>query len=110
MRSPTPMRPGLWIRLSLMMFLQYAVWGIWLPGIAQFMDARAKGGIGLTPQEQGWIFTVYGFGAILGPFIIGQLADRYFATERVMAACHLMGAGLLLAASYTTTFWPLFLI
>ncbi len=104
------MRLGLWIRLSLMMFLQYAVWGIWLPGIAQFMDQRSKGGIGLSFDEQGWIFTVYGFGAILGPMIIGQLADRYFSTERVLAGCHVLGGVLLYLASMQTSFWPLFLI
>ena len=104
------MKPSLWIRLSLMMFLQYAVWGFWLPGIAQFMGPEAKGGIGLSEDYQGWIFTVYGFGAILGPLVIGALADRYFATERVMAACHLIGGLLLMAAAYQTTFWPLFLL
>jgi nucleoside transporter len=107
------MSPGLWIRLSVMMVLQYLVWGIWLPGIAQFMgpeSASGLGGIGLRPDQQGWIFTVYGFGAILGPMIIGQIADRYMATEKVLAGCHLVGGGLLLWASYQTSFWPLFLI
>lgn len=99
---------GLYLRLCFMMFLQYAVWGIWLPMIARFMDDRARGGIGLTPEEQGWIYTVYGFGAILGPPIVGQLADRFFATERVMAVCHFLGGILLLMAAYTTSFWPLF--
>jgi nucleoside transporter len=89
-----------------MMILQYLVWGIWLPGLGQFMGG--DGGIGLTPREQGWIFTVYGFGAIIGPFVIGQLADRYFATENVLAACHFIGGLLLIAAAYTTSFWPLF--
>ncbi len=107
------MSPGLWIRLSIMMVLQYLVWGVWLPGIAQFMgpeSASGLGGIGLTPAEQGWIFTVYGFGAILGPLVIGQIADRYLATEKVLAGCHLIGGVLLLLAAYQTSFWPLFII
>ncbi len=99
------MSVGNWIRLSLMMFLQYLVWGIWLPGLAQFMG---NDGIALSPSAQGWIFTVYGFGAIIGPFVVGQMADRYFATEKVMAVCHALGGLLLLAAAYTTSFWPLF--
>ena len=66
--------------------------------------------IGLTPAQQGWVFTVYGFGAIIGPFILGQLADRYFATEKVMAACHLIGGVLLIATAYTTSFWPIFCV
>ncbi len=104
------MRLGLWIRLSLMMFLQYLVWGIWLPGIAQFMADPSKGGIGLSPESQGWIFTVYGFGSILGPMVIGQIADRYLATEIVLAGCHIFGGVLLLLAAYQTSFWPLFII
>ena len=51
-----------------------------------------------------------GLGSILGPFIVGQLADRYFATEKVLAVCHLVGGLLLIAASYCTTFWPIFLL
>ena len=101
------MNAGVFIRLSVMMILQYLVWGIWLPGLAQFMGG-GEGGIGLSPAEAGWVFTVYGFGAIIGPFVVGQLADRYFATERVMAACHAVGGLLLIAAAYTTSFWPLF--
>ena len=72
---------GLRFRLSLMMFLQYFVWGLWLVNLGQFMIKTP--GLKLTPDEQGWVFTVYGFGAIIGPFLIGQIADRYLATEKV---------------------------
>jgi MFS family permease len=98
---------GLRVRLSVMMFLQYFVWGIWLPMLAQRLG---KNDLNLDEREIGWIFTVYGFGAIIGPFVLGQLADRYFATEKVMAASHLVGALLLIAAAYVTTFWPIFLL
>ena len=98
---------GLRLRLSLMMFLQYFVWSIWLPVLAQQLGPN---GVNLTKPEQGWIFTVYGFGAILGPFILGQLADRYFATERVLAFAHFVGGFLLIATAYQTRFWPIFLL
>ncbi len=101
------MRIGLFVRLSVMMLLQYMVWGNWLPFLAQFMG---NDGIALNPGQQGIVFSVYGLGAILGPFFIGQLADRYFATERVLAACHAIGGVLLIVAAYTTSFVPLFLI
>lgn len=107
------MRTGLWIRLSLMMLLQYMVWGIWMPALAQFMGEPSRdgfGGINLSEGNQGLVFSVYGFGAILGPMIIGQIADRYLATEKVLAACHLIGGVLLILAAYQTSFWPLFLI
>jgi len=103
------MSMGLRVRLSAMMFLQYFVWGIWLPMIAQRIGP-GPGGLDLTRREQGNMFTVYGFGAILGPFVVGQLADRYFSTERLLAFCHLVGGGLLIASAYAESFWPLFLL
>lgn len=98
---------GLRVRLSIMMFLQYFVWGIWLPMLAQRLGPND---LKLDPSMIGWIFSVYGFGSILGPFVLGQLADRYFATERVMAVAHFVGGLLLIAAAYATTFWPIFIL
>ncbi|QEH33671.1 Putative nucleoside transporter YegT [Aquisphaera giovannonii] len=94
------------VKLSVMMFLQYFVWGIWLPMLAQRLG---KNDLNLSANEIGWIFTVYGIGAIIGPFVLGQLADRYFATERVMAVAHFLGGLLLIVAAYLTTFWPIFI-
>ena len=96
---------GLRVRLSAMMFLQYFVWGIWLPILGLHLVK-----IGQTPDQIGWMYTVYGFGAILGPFILGQLADRYLATEKVMALAHFLGGFLLIAAAYQTKFWPVFIL
>ncbi|WP_165221281.1 MFS transporter [Aquisphaera insulae] len=93
-------------RLSMMMFLQYFVWGIWLPMLAQHLGPND---LKLSNYAIGWIFTVYGFGSILGPFVLGQLADRYFATERVMAAAHFVGGLLLILSAYLTTAWPIFI-
>jgi nucleoside transporter len=98
---------GLRIRLSIMMFLQYFVWGIWLPILGIHLESKS---VGLSGTQIGWIYTVYGFGAILGPFLLGQLADRYVATEVVMAVAHLVGGGLLIATAYATGFWPIFLL
>ncbi len=56
------------------------------------------------------MFTVYGFGAIIGPFLLGQIADRYLATEKVMAIAHFLGGLLLIAAAYMTSFWPIFIL
>ena len=96
---------GLRVRLSTMMFLQYFVWGIWLPIMGLHLGSRE---VGLTPTQIGWVYTVYGFGAILGPFLLGQLADRYLATEIVMALAHLIGGVLLIATAYATSFWAIF--
>ncbi|MDB5352730.1 MAG: yegT 3 [Planctomycetota bacterium] len=96
---------GLRFRLSLMMFLQYFVWGLWLVNLGQFMT---KSGFKLSTDEQGWIFTVYGFGAIIGPFLLGQIADRYLATEKVLAIAHFLGGLLLITSAYATNFLAIF--
>ncbi|MHC5539649.1 MFS transporter [Singulisphaera rosea] len=98
---------GLRIRLSVMMFLQYFVFGVWLPTLAQHLG---ENDLKLSVIHIGWIFSVYGLGSIFGPFVIGQLADRYFATEKVMALAHFVGGILLVLAAYATTFWPIFIL
>ncbi len=92
-------------RLLVMMFLQYFVWGIWLPILPLKL-----GQLGLNPNQIALIMTTYGFGAILGPFVLGQLADRYFNAERVLSVAHILGGLLLIFAATQTTFLPLFLI
>src|SRR5271165_2423272 len=93
------------IKLSVMMFLQYAICSVWalmlVPHLAE---------LNMSEFSIGLIMACGGLGSILGPFIMGQLADRYFATERVLAFSHLAGGVLLIAASYFTTFWPIFVL
>lgn len=100
------MKPTLALRLSLMMFFQYAVWGFWLPLLARYLQASpGEGGLGFTPGEVGWILGLAGsVGAISAPFVAGQLADRYFATERFLAALLLLGGIIKIITAYQTTF------
>ena len=74
-------------RLSMMMFLQYAVWGAWLPVAARYLSAPVTdGGLGFTGAQIGLILGLAGsIGALASPFIAGQVADRYFATEKFLA-------------------------
>ena len=74
-------------RLGTMMFLQYALWGAWLPVTARYLSASIyEGGLGFSGSQIGMILGLAGsIGAIAAPFIAGQIADRYFSTERVLA-------------------------
>ncbi len=93
-------------RLSIMMFLQYAVWGAWLPLAGRYLSApTADGGLGFTGGQIGLILGLAGsIGAIASPFIAGQLADRYFRTERFLAALLLIGGALKWYTAAQTTF------
>jgi MFS family permease len=68
--------PGVKPRLSAMMFLQYAIWGAWLPLLWPFLENVR----GLTGEQIGNVFAIGAVGAIVAPFIAGQIADRYFST------------------------------
>lgn len=80
-------------RLSMMMFLQYAVWGAWLPVAARYLSAPVTdGGLGFTGAQIGLILGLAGsIGALASPFIAGQVADRYFATEKFLALLLIVG-------------------
>src|SRR5690349_4882980 len=66
-------------RLALMMFLEYAIRGVWIPYLASYLGApRSRGGLGFTGGQTGWIVTFgASVGALTAPFIMGQLADRW---------------------------------
>ena len=74
-------------RLGTMMFLQFAIWGAWLPLTARYLSATvAEGGLGFSGSEIGMTLGLAGsIGAIVSPFIAGQFADRYFSTERIFS-------------------------
>jgi len=84
------------LRLSAMMFLQYAVWGAWLPLAARYLTAGTDaGGLGFRGDQVGLILGLAGsIGAVTAPFLAGQLADRTFRTERVLAVLLAVGGGL----------------
>ena len=92
--------------LSIMMLLQYMVWGFWLPVLARFLQAGVdEGGLGFTPGQVGWILGLAGsIGAVTAPFVAGQFADRYFSTERILAFLILTGGIIKWVTAYQTTF------
>lgn len=94
------------VKLSLMMFLQYAIWGAWLPFLWDFLSRYR----GMDGAEIGQMFAAGAVGAIIGPFLAGQIADRYFSTEKFLGISHLMGAALIwqLASIETSSKFLLF--
>lgn len=94
------------LRLSVMMFLQYAVWGAWLPIAARYMSAGVdEGGLGFTDSQIGTILGLgASAGAITAPFIAGQLADRYFRAERFLAFLLACGGVVIWVLSFQTSY------
>jgi len=93
-------------RLRGMMILQYAVWGLWLPVLATYLQSPiADGGLGFTSGQVGWILGLAGsIGAVCAPFIAGQLADRYFSTEKLLATLLVLGGVVKIVTAYQDTF------
>lgn len=83
--------------LSGMMFLQFAIWGAWFVVLGNYLSAMK-----FSKEAIGSIYGTMSLGAILSPIFIGQIADRYFSSERLMAVLHLLGAGVLLWMSRIT--------
>ena len=93
-------------RLGSLMFLQYALWGAWLPVTARYLSAPiAEGGLGFSGTEIGMILGLAGsIGAIAAPFIAGQFADRYFSTEHILAFLVFTGGIVKWYTSYQTSY------
>jgi nucleoside transporter len=93
-------------RLRAMMFLQYAVYGLWLPLASRFLSASPDiGGLGFNDRQIGFTIGVAGaVGAIASPFIAGQLADRWFSTQRCMAVLLIVGGFIKFLTAYQTSY------
>lgn len=85
------MKTSIKIQLSLMMFLEFFIWGGWFVTLGTFLgdNLKASGG------EIAMAFSTQSWGAIIAPFIIGLIADRYFNAERILGILHLLGAVLM---------------
>lgn len=91
---------SVWLRLSVMMFLQFAVWGAWFVVLGRYLEK----GLGFGGAQIGSVYGTMAFGAIFSMMFAGQLADRVLASEYLMAIFHLAGAGLLVLLSRMTGF------
>ena len=78
-------------KLSLMMFLEFFIWGAWFVTLGTFLGNNLKA----SGSEIAAIFSTQSWGAIVAPFIIGLIADRYFNAEKILGILHLFGAFLM---------------
>ena len=100
---------GVKVRLALMMFLQYAIWGAWFPALSAYLQNT----LGFNGTQVGVIYSLLPLATIISPFIGGQLADRYFASQKVIGVLHLLGGVFMLVlatiTNYSTMMWMMFL-
>ena len=94
------MKTTIKFQLSLMMFLQFFVWGGWFVTLGTFLSSN----LNATGGQIAMAFSTQSWGAILAPVFIGLIADRFFNAERILGLLHLLGSGLLYQMSQTEDF------
>ncbi|WP_089378002.1 nucleoside permease [Lutibacter flavus] len=88
------------IKLSIMMFLEFFIWGGWFVTLGTFLGNN----LNATGAETGMAYSTQSWGAIIAPFIIGLIADRFFNAEKILGVLHIIGAILMFQMSKTTDF------
>ncbi|WP_259067539.1 nucleoside permease [Mucilaginibacter sp. X4EP1] len=93
------------VKLSTMMFLEFFIWGAWFVTLGPFLGNSLHA----TGAQTGAVFSTQSWGAIIAPFIIGLIADRYFNAERILGVLHILGAVLMYQmykATDVSVFYP----
>lgn len=94
------MKKSTQIQLSVMMFLEFFIWGGWFVTLGTFLGNN----LNATGAETGMAYSTQSWGAIIAPFVIGLIADRFFNAERILGVLHIAGAILLFQMSQAADF------
>jgi nucleoside transporter len=92
-------------KLSVLFFLEFVIWGAWLPLLGLYMGGDY---LKFTNTQQAWVFNAFAIASLTGMFFGGQLADRYFAQEKFLAISHLLGGLSILGLVVVKDFWSFF--
>jgi len=108
--SPKPkrMRATTYVQLSIMMFLNFFIWGSWFVTMGTYLTK-----LGVEDKNIGLAYGTQALGAIVAPFIIGAIADRFFSAQKILGVLHIIGAALLYYITTLndfTAFYPILLV
>lgn len=92
------------LRLILMNFLQYAIWGSWLISLGAYLGGK----LDFTGVQIGSFFATMGIASLFMPGLLGVIADRFIPAEKLLGLCHLLGAGFLFLAAPQTDYVTLY--
>jgi nucleoside transporter len=92
------MKPMLRFQLSLMMFMQFFVWGAWYGQMSKYMTDQ----LGATGDQVGSAYAAFSIAMIVAPFFVGMLADRYFQAQKVLGVLNILGAAILYVLTTVT--------
>lgn len=98
------------VRLSIMMFLQFVVWGSWYGQLSKYLFSPT---LGFDGEQVGVIYSTFSAAMIISPFFVGMLADRFFSAQKVLGVLNIVGAALLFLLAritdYDQFFWVMLL-
>src|SRR5437763_8490683 len=95
-----------YLRLSVMMFLEFFVWGAWFVTLGTHLGEDLR----FTGSQIGYAYLMNNIAAIISPFFVGMIADRYFASQKVMGVLYLLGGIIMHFAANSTATGPLILL